>query len=72
MLAYGRHKCQDGNSLRFAVSLGSFTAMNSSFNSALSDKKRKLEGTNQKEQLHGKKMKNHKDKRSKFGKKTKH
>lgn len=36
-----------------------------------SDKKRKLEGTNQKEQLQGKKMKNSKDKkRSKFGKKT--
>nr|XP_055030053.1 RNA cytidine acetyltransferase [Misgurnus anguillicaudatus] len=36
-----------------------------------SDKKRKLEGTNQKEQLQGKKMKNVKDKkRSKFGKKT--
>lgn len=35
------------------------------------DKKRKLEGTNQKEQLLGKKVKNHKDKRSKFGKKTK-
>ncbi|XP_056622082.1 RNA cytidine acetyltransferase [Triplophysa dalaica] len=36
-----------------------------------SDKKRKLEGTNQKEPLHDKKTKNHKDKRSKFGKKTK-
>ncbi|XP_055030053.2 RNA cytidine acetyltransferase [Misgurnus anguillicaudatus] len=35
-----------------------------------SDKKRKLEGTNQKEQLQGKKMKNNKEKkRNKFGKK---
>ncbi|KAA0714877.1 RNA cytidine acetyltransferase [Triplophysa tibetana] len=36
-----------------------------------SDKKRKREATNQKEQLQDKKTKNHKDKRGKFGKKTK-
>lgn len=36
----------------------------------LSDKKRKLEGLNQKEQWQGKKMKKNKDKKGKFGKKT--
>ncbi|XP_051512314.1 RNA cytidine acetyltransferase-like [Myxocyprinus asiaticus] len=35
-----------------------------------SDKKRKLEGTNQKEQGQGKKIKKNKDKKSKFGKRT--
>ncbi|KAG1944690.1 RNA cytidine acetyltransferase [Pimephales promelas] len=35
-----------------------------------SDKKRKLEGLNQKEQWQGKKMKKNKDKKGKFGKKT--